>query len=143
MKKALIYGFLGIAFAFSMVACNGSAKTEDSAADKTCDMMQAEEHECMRHCQMTCPDSVCLANNCENCACPEDSPCHKKACQGDGSCHKDAACAEKHECQHEGEGCCKKQGEGCQKQGEGCQKQGEGCQKQGEGCKKECGNHNK
>ncbi|MBQ1409128.1 MAG: hypothetical protein IIY87_05165 [Bacteroidales bacterium] len=120
MKKALFTGFLGIAFAFAMVACNGTAQNNDSVADDTT-CAQAEEQECMHHCQMTCPDSVCLAANCENCTCPEDSPCHKKACMGDGSCQKDAACAEKHECKHEGEGCCKKQGEGC---------------------KKDCGNHN-
>ena len=125
MKKALISGFLGIAFAFAMVACNGSAKNNDSVADNeqpACE--QAEEHQCMHHCQMTCPDSVCLAANCENCTCPEDSPCHKKAaCQGDSTCHKDAACADKKDC------CKKQQGEGC------CKKQ------QGEGCKKECENH--
>lgn len=111
MKKVLISGFLGIAFAFAMVACNGSAKNNDSVADSeqpACE--QAEEHECMHHCQMTCPDSACLANNCENCTCPEDSPCHKKeACKGEGNCcKKDAADAE--------QGCCKKQGEGCKKE---------------------------
>lgn len=118
MKKALISGFLGIAFAFAMVACNGNANNNDSVADNeqpACE--QADEHQCMHHCQMTCPDSVCLAANCENCACPEDSPCHQKAaCQGDGNCHKDAACAEKEGCKHEGEGCCKKQGEDCKKE---------------------------
>lgn len=124
MKKALISGFLGIAFAFAMVACNGNNNgTDTTATEPACaGMEQAEEH-CMQHCQMTCPDSVCLANNCEHCTCPEDSPCHQKACKGDGSCQKDAACAGKHECKGEGEGCCKKQGEGCQQQKECCKKE--------------------
>lgn len=141
MKKAFISGFLGIAFAFVMVACNGNASNNDTVAPEEPACEQAEQHECMHHCQMTCPDSVCLANNCENCTCPEDSPCHQKACKGDGNCHKDAACGEQHECQKQGEGCCKKQGEGC-KGHEGCKKEGEGC-KGHEGCKKECGNHAK
>lgn len=125
MKKALISGFLGIAFAFAMVACNGGAKTNDSVVENEQPACEQAEEQCMHHCQMTCPDSVCLAANCENCTCPEDSPCHQKAtCQGDGSC------ADKEGCKKEGEGCCKKEGESC-------------CKKQGEGCKKECENHNK
>ena len=118
MKKALFTGFLGIAFAFSMVACNGNATTEDTTAENTCEMVQNDEA-CMHHCQMTCPDSVCLAANCENCVCPEDSPCHKKPeCKGEGQCCKEKAAAE---------GCCKKES-------------AEGC-KNHEGCKKECENH--
>lgn len=128
MKKALINGFLGIAFAFAMVACNGNASTEDTTAADTCEMEQAEEA-CMHHCQMTCPDSVCLAANCENCVCPEDSPCHKKPeCKGEGNCCKKA----------EGEGCKK-----AEANGECCKKaEAEGCQHK-EGCKKECENHKK
>ena len=33
MKKAFMTGFLGIAFAFAMVACNGNATTEDTTAN--------------------------------------------------------------------------------------------------------------
>jgi len=112
MKKAFINGFLGIAFVFAMASCGGNATTEDTTvADTTGATM--EQHECQHHCQMTCPDSTCLAANCENCACPEDSPCHKKECKGEGNCQK-------------GEGeCCKAKAEG------------EGCAN-AEGCKKEC-----
>lgn len=118
MKKALMTGFLGIAFAFAMVACNGNAANEDTTADTTCAMEQAGEA-CMHHCQMTCPDSACLAANCENCTCPETSPCKQKPeCKGDGQCCKEKAA---------GEGCCKKEA-------------AEGCQHK-EGCKKECENH--
>lgn len=124
MKKAFMTGFLGIAFAFAMVACNGNATTEDTTAN-TCEMEQAEEA-CMHHCQMTCPDSVCLAANCENCTCPETSPCKQKPeCKGDGQCCKEKAAAE-------GQCCKKAEGEGCKNQ--------EGC-KNHEGCKKECENH--
>ena len=116
MKKALFTGFLGIAFAFAMVACNGNATTEDTTANEPCEMEQADEA-CMQHCQMTCPDSVCLAANCENCACPETSPCKQKPeCKGDGQCCKKA-------------------------EGEGCQKANSECCKQKEECKKECENH--
>lgn len=126
MKKAFISGFLGIAFAFAMVACNGNAANTDTVADTTGATMEQEE--CMHHCQMTCPDSVCLANNCENCTCPEDSPCHMKACKGEGN----GECCKKAEgCQHDGS--CKKD-EGCKKaDGQGC------CKKDGNGeCKKQC-----
>lgn len=110
MKKALINGFLGIAFAFAMVACNGNATTEDTtAADTTCAAMEQCEQQCMKHCQMTCPDSVCLAANCENCTCPDSSACHQKpACKGEGQCCKEKAAAEGQ--------CCKEQGEGCKKE---------------------------
>ncbi len=107
MKKSLILGFFGIAFAFAMVACNGNANPTDSPkADIPCAMEQADQ-QCDHHCQMTCPDSLCLAANCENCTCPEDSPCHKKeACKGEGNCQK-------------GEGeCCKAKAEG--EKGECC-----------------------
>ena len=125
MKKALINGFLGIAFAFAMVACNGNAKTEDTiAADTTGATMEQCEQQCMKHCQMTCPDSVCLAANCENCACPEGSPCHQKACQGEGQCCKEKAAAEGQ--------CCK---EKAAAEGQCCK------DKNAEGCKKECENH--
>ncbi len=110
MKKALINGFLGIAFAFAMVACNGNAKTEDTiAADTTGATMEQCEQQCMKHCQMTCPDSVCLAANCENCTCPDSSACHQKPqCKGEGQCCKEKAAAEGQ--------CCKEQGEGCKKE---------------------------
>ena len=115
MKKALISGFLGIAFAFAMVSCNGNAANTDTVADTTNVNMEQTE-QCMKHCQMTCPDSVCLAANCENCTCPDSSACHQKpACKGEGNCCKKA----------DGEGeCCKKA-------------QAEGCAN-AEGCKKEC-----
>lgn len=109
MKKSFLTGFLGIAFAFAMVGCNSNAATEEVAEDTTGATMEQTDEACMQHCKMTCPDSVCLANNCENCACPEDSPCHQKAaCKGEeGKCCKEQA----------GEGqCCKKDGEGCKKE---------------------------
>lgn len=113
MKKALINGFLGIAFAFAMVACNGSAKTEDTVATDQTPAPEQCEQQCMKHCEATCPDSVCLANKCENCTCPEDSPCHKKECKGDGQCCKEKAAAE---------GCCESKANGeCKKDGE-CKK---------------------
>ncbi|MBQ7062145.1 MAG: hypothetical protein IJM88_02500 [Bacteroidales bacterium] len=111
MKRSFLTGFLGIAFAFAMVGCGSNAATEEVAEDTTCANVEQTEEHCMKHCQMTCPDSVCLANNCENCACPEDSPCHQKpACKGEqGQCCKDKAAAEGQ--------CCKKQdGEGCKKE---------------------------
>ena len=126
MKKSLITGVLGIAFAFAMVACGGNAATEDTAVvDEAAEM--AEEH-CMHHCQMTCPDSVCLAANCENCACPDSSACKQKP----------------HCMKAEGEKCCKENAEGCKKaEGEKCCKEkaeGEKCckNKQNGECKKEC-----
>lgn len=124
MKKAFFTGFLGIAFAFCMVACNGNANTNEPEAEPTCE--QSEEHACMQHCQMTCPDSVCLANNCENCTCPEDSPCHKKeACKGDGQC-----CKKEGNCCKEGaaaEGCCKEGAKPCEGHGDKpcCKKEAE------------------
>ncbi|MBP5190166.1 MAG: hypothetical protein J6031_04555 [Bacteroidales bacterium] len=109
MKKALINGFLGIALVFAMAACNGNNKTDETAADTTCAQTEQCKQQCMKHCQMTCPDSTCLAANCENCACPEDSPCHKKAeCKGEGQCCKEKAATEGQ--------CCKEQGEGCKKE---------------------------
>lgn len=102
-------GFFGIAFAFAMVSCNGNAAATDTAADTTACPEQTEQ--CMKHCQMTCPDSVCLANNCENCTCPDSSACHQKpACKGEGNgeCCKDKAA---------GEGCCKDKANGeCKKE---------------------------
>lgn len=126
MKKAFLTGFLGIAFSFAMVACGGNSTEEDTTANAA-PVEQTEEHECMNHCQMTCPDSACLANNCENCTCPEDSPCHKKeACKGDGCCQNHEACkgegnCQKHEaCKGEGKGeCCKNKANGeCKKAAE-------------------------
>ena len=125
MKKNLMVGFLGIMFAFAMVACNGNATTEDTAVNDEATMEQAEEP-CMHHCQMTCPDSVCLAANCENCACPDDSPCHQKpACKGEGQCCKDKAAAEGQ--------CCK---EKAAAEGQCCKDKAKG-----EECKKKCENH--
>ena len=112
-------GFLGIAFAFAMVACSGNATTDENAAnDSTATTEMSEEH-CMHHCQMTCPDSVCLAANCENCTCPDSSACKQKP-----ACKKG-----------EGEGCCKKaEGEGCKNaEAKECCKN-----KQNGECKKEC-----
>ncbi len=118
MKKSLMTGFLGIVFAFAMVACNGNATTEDTAAIDTTGATEMSEEHCMHHCQMTCPDSNCLAANCENCACPDSSACKQKP----------------HCMKAEGEGCCKKDAEGCKKaEGEGCCKN-----KQNGECKKEC-----
>ena len=133
MKRTLISGFLGIVFAFAMASCNGNAANNDSVADTTGATMEQTE-QCMHHCQMTCPDSLCLAANCENCTCPDSSACRQKpACKGEGNCCKKA----------EGEGCgnhegCKKaEGEGCAHH-EGCKKaEGQGCANH-EGCKKEC-----
>lgn len=107
MKKALFTGFFGIAFAFVMASCSGNAANNDSVADSTIAPEQTEQ--CMQHCQSTCPDSACLANNCENCTCPDSSACKQKAC-------------------------CKGEGEGCEK-ADGCKKD-EGCKKgEGECCK--------
>ncbi len=107
MKKAFITGFLGIAFAFAMVSCNGNTNATDSNNQDTSKKCPKEE-QCMKHCEATCPDSACLANKCENCACPDSSACkQKKEC-----------------CKEEGKGeCCKAKGEGCKGDGE---------------CKKEC-----
>ena len=111
MKKILTTGFLGLAFAFAMVACNGN-KTENT--DTTQAPAPTEEQcqeKCMKHCEATCPDSVCLANKCENCACPDDSPCHMKKCCKEGNVEG--------QCAKEGDGkCCKEGGEGCKKEAE-------------------------
>ena len=121
MKKALISGFLGIVFALSMAACGGNATETDTTVNDTCGATMQNE-QCMKHCQMTCLDSVCLAANCENCACPDSSACHQKpACKGDGNCCKKA----------EGEGCQKAEGECCKKDANA------------EACKKECEKKNK
>lgn len=109
-------GFFGIAFAFAMVACGGGAKGNDSTKDtnkdkanteKTCD--KPCDKPCMNHCQNTCPDADCLAKNCDNCACPEDSPCKQKpACNGENQCCKDKANAD---CKGDGQ-CCKDKANG-------------------------------
>ncbi|MBO4307664.1 MAG: hypothetical protein J5848_05055 [Bacteroidales bacterium] len=117
MKKALFTGFLGIVFAFAMVACNGNTTENDTTGDTNVVPAQQDEH-CMHHCQATCPDSACLAANCENCTCPDSAACHQKpGCKGHEGCHHD--------------------GQGCKGHGEGCQGHGEGCHHDG-ACQKEC-----
>ena len=106
MKKALFTGFLGIAFAFAMASCNGNATATDSNNQDTTNQECQKTEECMKHCEATCPDSVCLANKCENCTCPDSSACHQKPC-----------------CKEEGKGeCCKAKAEGCKGDGE-CKKE--------------------
>ncbi len=98
-------GFFGIAFAFVMAACGGNSTAEDSTAVDSAAMAQTEqcEHQCMQHCQATCPDSVCLANNCENCTCPDSAACKQTKCEGNGKCE-----GKGEGCQGKAEGaCCK------------------------------------
>ncbi len=116
MKKALFTGFFGIAFAFAMVSCNGNAANTDSAVDSTATVAPAQTEQCEHHCQNTCQDSACLANNCENCACPDSSACKQKACcKGEGQeCHKAEGC--------QNDGACKKGGECKKGEGECCKK---------------------
>lgn len=104
MKKAILTGFFGVAFALVFASCGGNGEVKDTVADTA---VAPETTECMHHCQMTCPDSTCLAANCENCTCPDSSACHKKPC-----------------CKKDGEGCVKAEGEGCKKgEGECCKKE--------------------
>lgn len=109
MKKAFITGFLGIAFAFAMTACNGNAPATDSVENDEQNIEQTDNH-CMHHCQQTCQDSVCLSKNCEGCTCPDSAACHQKP-----QCKKDGECCKKNAEAAEGQ-CCKKNAEGCKKE---------------------------
>ena len=112
MKKSLLSGFLGIAFAFAMVACGNDATEPETTTEET--TVEQTEHQCMHQCQGTCADSVCNAAKCENCTCPDSSACHHKhACKGEGNgecCKSKAADADAHQCCKD-----KANGEGCQK----------------------------
>lgn len=122
MKKAFLSGFLGIALAFVVASCGGNGEATDSVADT---MVAPAETECMQHCQMTCPDSVCLAAKCENCTCPDSSACHQKPC-----------------CKKDGEGCAKVEGAACANaEGDCCKKADSDCCKKADSecCKKEQG----
>ncbi len=112
MKKSIVTGLFGIAFAFALVACQGNANKSDSNAPAKEGANVEQNDKCMHHCEMTCPDSACLANKCENCQCPEDAACHKKeACKGDGNCHHgDGECCKG----HDGEKC--NHADGCKKE---------------------------